>query len=147
MRTPAIVGIALLLAGCGELPFGSGPAPPARAIAGVELTAQPQTAAPGGTVALSLRNGLGAPLGYNLCFGGVEQRRAGLWVPALTPVKACPEAYDALAAGETVGGETALHPALPAGEYRYATRVRVPPGEWSPQLVRSNSFTIPHADD
>ena len=145
MRPLAIAGTALLLAGCGAPPFAADT--PQAEVAGLELTAEPDPAAPGGTVVLALRNETGSTYGYNHCFGGVEELRAGQWIPALTASKACPPAYVALAPGERASGAAALHPALPPGEYRYATRVSDPPGHWATRLVRSNRFTIPRASD
>src|SRR5688500_14674436 len=99
MRQAVVVAAALLLTGCAGLPFGSRPAmadlPP-----GLRLAIQPQSAGAGSDATVSIHNGSREPVGYNLCFGGLEQRRGKLWVPALTHTKACAEGFTTLAPGE-----------------------------------------------
>ncbi len=141
MRSFALLPAVVVLAGCGTLGLGS--RPEARdGPAGLAYTVQPVAAAPGGTAVLTLHNGTGEPIGYNLCVGALERLGGGLWVPALSAANSCPPEWHRLEPGQQASAEAALPPGLEAGDYRFVTKVDAPLGGWPEADVRSDAFNI-----
>jgi hypothetical protein len=142
MRFAVPLCAVLLLSGCGTMGIGS--RPDARgAPAGLSYTVEPTNAVPGGSATLTLRNGTGAPIGYNLCVAALERVGGGLWVPALSAANGCPPDRRTLEPGQQASAETTLPPALEAGDYRFVTTVDAPAGSWPLTQIRSDSFSIP----
>lgn len=137
MKLTATLSIALLLCGCSASPLGSSALPE-----GLQLTAQPSTAAPGGVTTLTLHNGAAEPIGQNLCFAALERFRGGLWVPAVSVAKGCPEVFEPLAPGQQATAQSPLPPGLVSDDYRFVTRVHVPLGSVPPAQVRSDRFAV-----
>lgn len=145
MKPVAALSSVLLLCGCAS-PFGS-PAPMVQVTDGLQLAAQPSTAIASGSSALTLYNGAAAPIGQNLCFAALEQLRGGLWVPAVSVARNCPEVFHPLQPGQQASAEAPLPAAAEGGTYRFVTRVHVPLGSVAPAQVRSNRFkVVPLAD-
>lgn len=143
MKPCAVLPLALLLCGCAASPTGSGDGSTER----LQLTAQPTGSASGGVTALSLHNGAAEPIGQNLCFAALERFRGGLWVPARSVAKGCPEVFHPLPPGQQASGQSPLPQAMPGGEYRVVTRVHAPLGSVVPKQVRSDRFTVAEAGD
>lgn len=141
MRTAAILPAVLLIGGCASSPFATA-TPQELAVEGLRLSAQPAAATPGADVTLSLYNGTAAPVGQNLCFAALEQLRGGLWVPAVSVAKGCPEPFQPLEPRQQVSAGTPLPPVLAGGDYRIVSRVDAPLGSVPHEQVRSNGFTV-----
>jgi hypothetical protein len=144
MRLAALFPV-LVLAGCGTLGLGSRPQVQ-DAPAGLAYTVQPVAAVPGGNATLTLHNGTGEPIGYNLCVGALERLGGGLWVPALSSANSCPPLWHTLEPGQHASAEAALPAGLEAGDYRFVTKVDVPLGGWPEADVRSDPFTVAAGD-
>jgi hypothetical protein len=143
MKARAVLSLALLLCGCAASPTGLRRA----ATEGLQLTAQPAASAAGAVTALSLHNGAAGPIGQNLCFAALERLRGGLWVPARTVAKGCPEVFHPLTPGQQASGQSPLPSALTGGDYRIVTKVHAPFGSVVPEQVRSDRFTVAEAGD
>jgi hypothetical protein len=142
MRLAAPVCAVVLLSGCGTLGVGSR-AEVNEAPAGLSYTVQPASALPGGSATVTLHNGTGEPVGYNLCVGALERHGGGLWVPALSAANGCPPDRYTLEPGQQASAEALLPPGLEAGDYRFVTTVDAPAGSWPLTQIRSDSFSIP----
>lgn len=141
MRLTAALPVALLLCGCSSSPFGSS-AQLGQVPQGLRLAAAPSTAAAGAATTLTLHNGAAEPVGQNLCFASLERLRGGLWVPAISAAKGCPEVFQPLAPGQQASAQSQLPPVLEAGTYRVVTRLHAPLGSIPPDQLRSNRFTV-----
>jgi hypothetical protein len=141
MKLAAVLPSVLLLCGCGALPFGSPPLA-RQAPEGLRLTAQPASVAAGGVTALTLHNAAAEPIGQNLCFAALEQLRGGLWVPAVSVAKGCPEVLYPLEPGQQASAQSPLPPELESDDYRFVTRVHVPLGSVPPEHLRSDRFRV-----
>ena len=136
MRVSVSLPILVLLSGCAAVPSGS------EAPAGLDYTVQSATAAPGESVAVSLNNRSAEPIGYNLCIGALEQLRGPLWIPALSAANACPDTWSTLEPGQQATAEAPLPAGLGPGDYRFVTRLKVPPGGLPVEQIRSDPFSI-----
>lgn len=141
MKLAAILPVALLLCGCSASPFGSS-AQFGQVPEGLQLTAQPDAVTAGGVTTLTLHNGAAEPIGQNLCFAALEQLRGGLWVPALSVAKGCPEVFSPLAPGQQASAQSPLPPGLVSDDYRFVTRVHAPLGSVPPEQLRSDRFAV-----
>ena len=141
MRVAASFPLLLLVAGC-----AASPAPFSDAPDGLAYAVQPAAAVSGGSVALSLHNGSAEPVGYDLCIGALEQRRGPLWIPALSAARGCPDAWSTLEPGQQAAAEAPLPAPLAPGDYRFVTRLKVPPGGLPVEQVRSAPFSIVQED-
>jgi hypothetical protein len=143
MNPGAVLPLTLLLCSCAASTTGMRSA----ATEGLQLTAQPAASAAGGVTALSLHNGAAGPIDQNLCFAALERFRGGLWVPARTVAKGCPEVFHPLAPGQQASGQSPLPSAMAGGDYRIVTKVHAPFGSVVPEQVRSDRFTVAEAGD
>jgi len=104
----------------------------------VKLEAQRTSPA---TILLTLRNGSPQPAGYNLCSSALERRNDDTWTKVPTD-EICTMEIRRLASGKTATFEKHPSPSLPAGEYRYTTRVESPVGGKG-VVIASDTFTVP----
>lgn len=132
----ASLPLLVLLSGCAATPLE--PARPG----GLEYTVDSAIAAPGESVAVSLHNRSAAPIGYNLCIGALERLRGPLWIPALSAANACPDTWTTLEPGQQASAEAPLPTGLGPGDYRFVTRLKVPPDGLPVTQVRSDPFSI-----
>lgn len=131
----AVATLLLLAAACA--PVQTAPPPADSTTDGVRLTASPEGAR---TVRLILDNGTRSPIGYNLCHSQLQRNAGGSWTGVETD-EVCTMELRTLNPGFDATFDKTLPPALPAGEYRYVTRVESPLG--TPQRpVPSNSFRV-----
>ena len=145
MRLAAALPAALLLCGCAASPSGSFAQfrqPPE----GLQLTAQPAATTAGAVSTLTLYNGAAEPVAQNLCFAALERLGGGLWVPAVSVAKGCPEVFAPLDPGQQATAQSPLPPALESGTYRFVTTMFAPPGSVPPKQLRSDRFTVAGAD-
>ena len=91
------------------------------------------------TVRLSLDNGTQSQIGYNLCTSALERRSGSEWVSVPTD-DVCTMELRTLNPGADATFEKKLPAGLPAGDYRYVTRVETPLGT-SQTTVATNPFT------
>jgi hypothetical protein len=115
MRTAVPILIALLAA-CGPALQNDFPVP------GVMLSAAPVPAAPGDSVMLTLENGSGEQIGYNLCTSGLERRVGEAW-EAVPSDRVCTMELRTLEPGREATFRLQLAAELADGEYRFSTRV------------------------
>lgn len=141
MRLAAVLSVALLLCGCSASPFGSS-AQLRQVPDGLQLTAQPSSAAAGGSATLTLHNGAAEPIGHNLCFAALERLRGGLWVPAVSAAKGCPVVFSSLWPGQRASAQSPLPSTLVTDDYRFVTRVYAPLGSVPPEQVRSDRLVV-----
>ena len=141
MRLAAALPAALLLCGCAASPSGSF-AQFRQLPDGLQLMAQPDRATPGATSTLTLTNGAAEPVAQNLCFAALERLGGGLWVPAVSVAKGCPEVFAPLEPGQQASAESPLPAALESGTYRFVTTMYAPPGSVPPKQLRSDRFTV-----
>lgn len=79
------------------------------------------------TIRLSLDNGETHPIGYNLCSSTLHRRSGSAWNPVDTG-EMCTMELRTLNPGFDATFEKTLPATLPAGDYRYVTRVESPLG-------------------
>ena len=91
------------------------------------------------TVRLALDNGTQSQIGYNLCTSALERRSGSDWIPVQTD-DVCTMELRTLNPGADATFEKKLPATLPAGEYRYSTRVESPLGS-AGTTVTTNTFT------
>jgi hypothetical protein len=98
---------------------------------------------PGDPVVLTLVNGTGHDVGYNLCVTGLDRRTGGGgWEPApVALVEACTMELRVLPPGETAEFRHTLPRGLAPGEYRMRTGVESPLGEPQTGAV-TEAFTV-----
>ncbi|MGV3556483.1 MAG: hypothetical protein ACO1OD_14655 [Croceibacterium sp.] len=140
MRLSA-VPIALLLGACATQPESArfeAEYPPA----GLQLSAAPSPASPGGVSELSLQNGAALPVGYNLCMTALEEFDAGLWIPARSPAVSCPQSFASLAPGQTASGAAALPGSLAPGLYRFVTQLSASSENLPDVQLRGEPFRV-----
>lgn len=130
MRAVAFASVVLLLA-CAPTPDGAGD---------VRLNVEPESLSAGDSITLELSNGSAEAVGYNLCTSGLERLSGGEW-QAVPSDRVCTMELRTLPGGERVRYELDLPSDLPAGEYRYRTRVeRLDAGEG--RMLRSGTFRV-----
>lgn len=130
MRAVALVLMVLLL-GCAPTPDGAGD---------VRLSVEPESLSAGDSITLELSNGSAEPVAYNLCTSELERLSDGEW-QAVPSDRVCTMELRSLPGAQRVRYELDLPSDLPAGEYRYRTRVaRLDAGEG--RMLRSGTFRV-----
>ncbi len=133
MRISIVILAVALLAAC----TSNGAQNSTRGLA-LELESTPSE--PGAEVALVLRNGSSARVGYNLCTSRLSHQRGGNWVPADSR-PACTTEQQVL----DPGGEDRYSLELPAelngGSHRFSMRVQV--GDTRIEEIYSPAFQMP----
>ena len=86
-----------------------------------------------GVMRLTLDNGENHQIGYNLCSSVLERRDGSAWTPVPTN-EVCTMVLLTLNPGRDATFEKRLPPDLPAGEYRYRTRIESPLGTPLPPI-------------
>jgi len=127
-------------AGPGEAPPVQQPGEGAQApepSSDVALSAAPATTTEGSTVTLTLRNGSGEQIGYNLCTSALETS-AGQPVPSS---RVCTMELRTLEPGKTATYPYELPVNMTAGNYRFVTQVEWM-GSGRRSAVRSNSIAV-----
>lgn len=106
----------------------------------VRLSIAPAAAAPGDSVTLTLDNGSGEQIGYNLCASGLQRQTAAAWEAVPTDV-VCTMELRTLAAGQQTTWRTTLPATLESGQYRYTTNIEAMEtgGRFS---ITSDSFRV-----
>jgi len=91
---------------------------------GAVLTTERDSYTVGQPIRLTLHNRTAGPLGVNVCISALERRQGQQWteVPEATD-EICPAVLRMLEPGGTDSHEFRLRGDLPAGEYRFRTRV------------------------
>ena len=103
-------------------------------------------ALPAALLLCGCRNWANEPVAQNLCFAALERLGGGLWVPAVSVAKGCPEVFAPLDPGQQATAQSPLPPALESGTYRFVTTMFAPPGSVPPKQLRSDRFTVAGAD-
>ena len=135
---------AVLLGGCGAplAPTPPVPMPPdVPSAAGVHLTVEPRIARAGSSVTLVLHNATGGQVGYNLCMSRLEQLQAGGW-RAIPEDGVCTAHLAILGPGREARFERRLPSGLPAGDYRFSTRVEAPLNTSPQGVLFSTPFEV-----
>jgi hypothetical protein len=126
-RSTLLTVLACALMACQPHPPEGGPTEAARAAGEPDglLWTDRASYAPGSSATLFLRNAYDTQLGYNLCFSALERRTdAGAWEPsAVQEDRVCTAELRILEPGDTASFQLRIPPPLPAGEYRYRTRL------------------------
>jgi hypothetical protein len=94
-------------------------------VSNVSLNAAPTAA--GDSIVLTLTNGSGQQVGYNLCPTAVEQRVDTGW-QAVPNDRVCTMELRTLEPGTNATYTTAFPPGTTAGDYRFAAGVEIPLG-------------------
>lgn len=132
MRAVAFASVVLLLA--------CAPSPESGETGDVRLNVEPESLSAGDSITLQLSNGSAEPVAYNLCTSELERLSDGEW-QAVPSDRVCTMELRSLPGGQRVRYELDLPSDLPAGEYRYRTRVaRLDPGEG--RMLRSGTFGV-----
>ena len=132
------------LTGCAPAlpPAPPAPMPPqAPAPAGVHLTVEPPIAPAGSIVTLVLHNATGGQVGYNLCSSRLEQLQVGGW-RVVPDDRVCTAHLAMLAPGQEARYQQRLPSRLPAGQYRFSTRVEAPMNTSPQGLLVSAPFEV-----
>jgi hypothetical protein len=108
--------------------------------ADVHLTVQPTTAAAGDSIVLSLHNGTGGQIGYNLCASSLTRRTGDSWTAVPSDV-ICTMELRLLEGGQSASYRTTLPGGLSPGEYRYNTGIEVMQTN-ERRAVTSSGFTV-----
>lgn len=132
MRAVAL-GLMVLLLACAPTPeFGEA--------GDVRLSVEPASLPAGDSITLELSNGSADAVAYNLCTSELERLSGGEW-QAVPSDRVCTMELRSLPGGQQVRYELDLPSDLPAGEYRYRTRVaRLDAGEG--RMLRSGTFRV-----
>jgi hypothetical protein len=142
---PMLAVVALAAFACQPPPGEPSPVEPPREGGEPEglLTTDRGTYSPGDTATLRLRNVLGHEIGYNLCFSSLERLADGAWRDSeVQDDRVCTAELRLLPPGEIATFDGAAIPSgLPAGEYRFRTRVEDMSGG-SDMQARSNPFSV-----
>lgn len=127
----AVPVVALLLCACSSLQSGA---------SDVTLDVEPNTAAPGDSITLTLSNGTSSAIGYNLCTTGVERQQGSGW-EAVPSDRVCTMELRTLEPGRQARYPTTLPDPLPPGDYRAFTTIELmDAGDRT--TVRSDAFRV-----
>jgi hypothetical protein len=132
MRT--LLSAAILLCACSSSMNSSDPAND------VHLSVRPESATPGDSMTLTLRNETAEQIGYNLCTSSLQRQTAGGWEPVPSDV-VCTMELRTLEPDQDASYRTALPDDLSSGRYRYSTGIEAMQtgGGYG---IMSNSFDV-----
>ena len=119
MRKPILVLLGVAVAACGPSMQGGG------SVNNVSLEAAPTAARD--SIVLTLTNGSGQQVGYNLCPTAVEQRVDTGW-QTVPNDRVCTMELRTLEPGANATYTTTLPAGTTAGDYRFAAGVEIPLG-------------------
>lgn len=88
----------------------------------VRLSVAPTSAAPGDSITLTLDNGSGEQIGYNLCASGLQRQTAAAWEGVPSDI-VCTMELRTLDAGQRTTWRSTLPSSLESGQYRYTTNI------------------------
>lgn len=134
----ALLILSLILAGCSGRPTEPPRTGEIRHPGVVQLRAERTSPT---AILLTLRNESGGLIGYNLCTTAMERRSGDSW-NAVPSDGVCTMELRTLASGGTATYTRQMPANLPAGDYRFVTRIEIPLGGGHDRIV-SNTITIP----